>query len=101
MTEPLKGMPLLNPASFEAAKFNAPGADGAAEIEKAGKQFESLLLHQMMKSMSSGTSENSILGSKDEELYRDMFNQSLADSISEGEGIGIKEVITKELKKRE
>jgi Rod binding domain-containing protein len=34
-----------------------------------------------------------VSGSNEEALYRDMFNEALSNSISEGKGIGIKNVI--------
>lgn len=71
------------------------------KAEEAAKQFEGLLLEQMFKSMwSSLPAENQLLGSQEEEYFRDMFNQALAESISEGQGIGIKEVVFREMKNK-
>jgi hypothetical protein len=36
-------------------------------------------------------------GSHEESMYRDMLNEAVASSISEGRGMGIKEVILKDL----
>jgi Rod binding domain-containing protein len=43
--------------------------------------------------------EGLLSGSHEEGLYRDMLNEALANSISEGRGIGIKDVILKDIKK--
>ncbi len=73
-----------------------------AEIEKAAAQFEALLLHQMMNEMWKAVPNNGLLsGSREEALYRDMLNQAVADSISTGQSIGIKNVVMKELKAAE
>ena len=73
-----------------------------AEIEKAAAQFEALLLHQMMNEMwKSVPNEGLLSGSREEALYRDMLNQAVADSISTGKSIGIKNVVMKELKNTE
>jgi Rod binding domain-containing protein len=40
-----------------------------------------------------------VSGSNEESLYRDMFNEALSNSISEGRGIGIKDVILKDFNK--
>ncbi len=72
------------------------------QVKKAATQFEGLLLQQMFSSMwSTVHTKDALLGSKDEETYRDMFNQALADSIAQGQGIGIKDVIAKEISKKQ
>ncbi len=69
--------------------------------EKAGQEFEALLINQMMKSMWSAIPNNGMLsGSREEEYYRDMLNEAIAKDVSEGQGIGIKQVILKELKNK-
>ena len=73
-----------------------------AEIQKAATQFEALLLHQMIGEMwKSVPNEGLLSGSREETMYRDMLNQALADNISSGQGIGIKNVVMKELKRTE
>ncbi|MDC0357664.1 rod-binding protein [Oligoflexia bacterium] len=91
-----------------AGKFNNVGkvgkgqgsSDSLAEMESAATQFEALLLHQMFKAMWTTVPKDGLLtGSSEEGHYRDMLNQSLADQLSTGQGIGIKEVILRDLKK--
>jgi flagellar protein FlgJ len=68
--------------------------------EEAAKQFEALLVKQMLDSMWSTVPKGGIVsGSNEESLYRDMFNEALSNSISEGKGIGIKDVILKDFNK--
>jgi Rod binding domain-containing protein len=71
-----------------------------ARAEKAAKDFESMLLKQMIGSMQQTVSKEGLLKSKDEETYQDMLNEALSDSIASGQGIGIKDIIMKELVKR-
>lgn len=67
--------------------------------EVAAQQFESLLIKQMIESMWSTVPQKGLLsGSNEEAMYRDMLNEALANSISEGRGLGIKDVIMKDLK---
>jgi len=75
----------------------------AQEIDKAAKGFEALLLHQMMKSMWETVDQTGFLGedSNQGQIVRDMFNQSVADQIAEGRGIGVKDVVKKEVLRRE
>lgn len=65
---------------------------------KAAEQFEALLTHEMLKSMWNTVPKGELLsGSSEEQTYRDMLNEALANSIAEGRGIGIKEVIMKDI----
>ena len=77
-----------------------PGKTAAAreaEQTKAAEQFEALLLQEMFKSMWATVPKGQLLsGSQEEGFYRDMLNEALAESVSRGQGLGIKDVITKE-----
>jgi Rod binding domain-containing protein len=68
--------------------------------EVAAQQFEALLVQQMLESMWSSVPQKGLLsGSNEEAMYRDMLNEALATSISEGKGLGIKEVILNDFNK--
>jgi flagellar protein FlgJ len=68
--------------------------------EKAAEQFESMLVKQMMDSMWSTVPKDGLLsGSNEESMYRDMLNEALSSSIAQGRGMGIKEVILKDINK--
>ncbi|HMO19205.1 MAG TPA: rod-binding protein [Oligoflexia bacterium] len=73
----------------------------AADVEKAGSGFEALLLHNMLKEMWSSTGSEGLLGenSNESRIFRDMFNQAVADEVAKGEGIGVKKFLKKELTK--
>ena len=62
--------------------------------------FESMLLNEMLKAMWQTVEVKGWFGdeeSNEAKIYRDMLNQALADSIAQGKGIGIKDVIKREL----
>ena len=96
------------PASFEAmpAAQKAEGialrgrhADTPEAQKKAAAEFEGLLFQEMMKSMWQSVSNEGLLsGTKEEGMYRDMLNEAVAKEVADGQGIGIKQVIMKELK---
>lgn len=71
------------------------------DIEKAASGFEALLLHQMMQSMWSTVEFSGMFNesSNQAEVYRDMLNQAISDSVAEGRGIGVKDFLRKELLK--
>lgn len=74
----------------------------AKKIDEASRNFEALLLHQMLKSMWESVPAGGLFGDSNEsQMYRDMFNEALADSISEGQGIGVRDVIVRDLRRLE
>jgi Rod binding domain-containing protein len=86
-------------------KANSPSLAQTAPVEdmqklktkEAAKQFESLLVHQMLNAMTANTGKDELLGgSREQEFARDLYNQALAESIAEGRGIGIKEILERE-----
>ena len=74
-----------------------------AELEKASSGFEALLLHNMLKEMWGSTGQGGILeeNSNEMNIFRDMFNQAVADEVVKGEGIGVKKFLNKELSKHQ
>lgn len=90
----------MSRVSSQAAESEDASKAKEAELEKAATDFEALLLGQMLKSMWQSVESSGLLsGSREESMYRDMMNDEMAKSISEGQGIGIKEVIIRDLKK--
>lgn len=84
------------------------GAEKAAEmtpemekIDKAARQFEGMLLHEMLKSMWSTVPQSELFkgSGNEDEMYRDFMNQAVSDTISAGRGIGIRDVVTKDMQK--
>ena len=67
---------------------------------EAAKQFEALLVQEMLKSMWQTVPKGELIsGSNEEQTYRDMFTEQLSQRISEGKGLGIKEVIQRDIEK--
>jgi Rod binding domain-containing protein len=79
------------------------GVKSDKQIDKAASGFEALLLHQMMKSMWQTVEKTGFLGddSNEADIMRDMFTQSVSDEIAKGKGIGVKEVVKREIQKQE
>jgi len=66
-------------------------------IKKVAKQFESLFVKMMLKSMRDTVPENELFGSKAEKTYQDMYDKQLSTEISNGRGIGLARVIERQL----
>ncbi len=72
------------------------------EIKKASKDFEAMLLGQMLDSMWETVPKNEMFGGgREEEYFRDMFTEEISKEISNGSGLGIQNIVQTELEKRE
>ena len=93
----------LNSATEKAKTLSSKEIRDKKQLDKAAKGFEALLLQDMLKSMWETVEVKGWLGedSNEAKIYRDMMNQAIADSIAEGKGIGIKDVVKKELGKQQ
>ncbi len=72
-----------------------------AELKKACAGFESIFLNQMLKSMRASLPGDSLFEESNQmNIYKSMYDQSLADMMSESNSsIGIKEFLYNQLKK--
>lgn len=66
-------------------------------IKQVAKQFESLFVKMMLKSMRDTVPENELFGSNAERMYQDLYDKQLSLQISNGRGIGLAEVIERQL----
>ncbi|MBI3188560.1 MAG: flagellar assembly peptidoglycan hydrolase FlgJ [Gammaproteobacteria bacterium] len=66
-------------------------------IKQVAKQFESIFVGMMLKSMRDTLPEGGLFNSETERMYRDMFDKQLALNISNGKGIGLAAVIERQL----
>lgn len=85
--------------STEKKEITTKKGDSVENIQEAATDFEALLLSQMFKSMWKNVNQSGLSTSKEEETYREMFNDELAKDIAKGRGFGIKDIIVKELAK--
>jgi len=74
------------------ARENSPEA-----IKEVAKQFESLFVQMMLKSMRDTVPENELFGSNAERMYQDMYDKQLSMHISSSRGIGLSNVIERQL----
>lgn len=78
------------------------GLASEEEIDKAAGGFESMLLNELFKSLWSTVDQSGLLGENSYEggMYRDMYNQALADEVAKGKGIGLKTYLKAQLMKQ-
>lgn len=83
------------------SKLKSEANGGSAEsIEAVAEQFEALFLHLMLKSMRDANAvfaEGNYLNSSSVETYQEMLDQQLSVSMSQGNGIGLKTLLMRQL----
>lgn len=69
-----------------------------AAVREAAEQFEALFLTQILNSMSSGLEVDGVFGGGPAEgIYRSMLNDEYAKSVSRQGGVGIADVVYREM----
>ncbi|MBM7059580.1 flagellar assembly peptidoglycan hydrolase FlgJ [Pseudomonas sp. UL073] len=76
------------------------GGDSEGNLHKVAKEFESLFLNQMLKAMRSANdvfAEGNFTSSNETKMYQDMYDQQLAVSMSKDKGMGLADVLVRQL----
>lgn len=77
--------------------------DKKAALEEVARQFESLFLSEMLKSMRKAGdvfSEGNYLKSNQSDFYRDMFDNQMSLTMAGGQGAGLAEALVRQLSKQ-
>jgi flagellar protein FlgJ len=77
------------------AKQQAPTA-----LKEAARQFESLFTQMLLRSMREANKsfgEDSMFGSDQADMYQDMFDDQMALQMSQGRGLGLAEMLVRQL----
>jgi len=93
----------INPAAYtDLARLASLKKDssGQESLKQVAQEFEALLVGQMLKAMRSATNvltEGSYLQSNETQLYQEMLDQQLAVTLSRQKGLGLSEVLIRQL----
>lgn len=69
---------------------------------KIGQKFEALLLNNLLTAMRKTIPENPLFGqSRSEEIYWEMFDESMAETVAQSQSTGITQVIVEELQRQQ
>ncbi len=71
--------------------------DQEAALDQVSRQFESLFLQMMLKSMRDASLGGGLLDSRQSEFYREMYDKQIAMNMAEQKGIGLADVIKRQL----
>jgi peptidoglycan hydrolase FlgJ len=97
-------LPLVDPTQLvdagnlgalkQAAANNRPQA-----LREAAKQFESLFVSMMLKSMQQANFKDPLFGSDQQDLYQDMYDDQIASVMSRGKGLGLADMLVQQLRR--
>ncbi|SOB75770.1 flagellar protein FlgJ [Marinobacter sp. LV10R510-11A] len=86
-------------SGLNALKHDAKN-DKQAALEEVARQFESIFLSEMLKSMRKAgdvLAEGNYLNTNQSEMYRDMFDSQLSLTMAGGRGTGLAEALARQL----
>lgn len=84
-------------AQYDRMRLDA-NADNPAVLREVAGQFEALFVEMLLKNMRSSSLGDPIFGQSDQyEMYQEMLDQQLAVEMSRGRGIGIADMLVREL----
>lgn len=89
-------------ADAQSLRGKAAAGDKEA-LRAAARQFESLMVSQMLKAMRQthfAASDDPMTGGHGMKLYQDLLDQQWASQVSKGRGMGFAEMIVKSLEQR-
>lgn len=80
------------------AQVRPAAADGQrSALREAAGQFEALLVQTMLKGMRTTSLGSDLFGSDAMDMYRDLLDQQIAQQISRGRGLGLADMIARQL----
>jgi peptidoglycan hydrolase FlgJ len=93
---PLDNSFYADPANLTALKREA-SAQTPEALRATARQFESLFTNMMLKSMRDASGGDSLFGSDQQDFYQDMFDQQLSTQLSKGKGLGLADMLVRQL----
>jgi len=101
MTAPINNSFYADPQGLTALRADAKAQDPAA-LKEAAKQFESLFTQMLLKSMREANKSfgDSMFESDQTDFYQDMFDDQMAVHMSQGKGLGLADMLVRQLQQR-
>lgn len=76
-------------------------SDDPAALRATAKQFEALLMQQMLKSMRDASLGDDVLGGQQTQFYQEMFDQQIAQHLAAGRGLGVADLMVRQMRRTE
>ena len=90
----------IKPASLLPIKKTGQPADmpKEAELKKACRDFEAIILQQLLSSMRKSIPKDGLLGnSYSQDMYQSMYDEGLAKEMASSRGIGLADALFRQL----
>lgn len=95
------GLPAPTPSVTDLGALASLRASARAQdpeaVRKAAQQFEALFTQQLLKSARAANLGDDVLGGGQTEFYQDMFDQQMALHLSSGKGMGLADVLVRQM----
>lgn len=83
-------------SQFTQLRASARAQDPSA-LKAAAKQFEAMFVKQLLKSAHDAKVGDDLMGSDQGEFYQDMFDNQIAQTMAQGRGLGIADLLVRQL----
>lgn len=85
-----------DPAGLQDLARGARAGDAQA-VEAVAREFEAMLIGQMLKQMREASLGEGLFENDQTKMYREMMDQEVARTMSQGEGIGLRDLLMNQL----
>jgi flagellar protein FlgJ len=97
LAAPLSNQLASNPQALDGLRKLATTADSTEGVKAAAKQFESFFLQMMLRSMRETVSDDGPFDSQETKTFTEMFDQQVAQSISQSRGVGLADMMVAQI----
>lgn len=95
-SEDISGRFALDAQSIDKLRLQSRQEPGKA-LKAVAQQFEGVFLNMLMKSMRDATPQDGVFDSDQTRFYTEMFDRQLTQKLSSGKGIGLADMMVKQL----
>ncbi len=99
MTLPVADPSLFADASSLASLKREAAANNPQALKEAARQFESLFIDMMLKSMRAANFKDPLFGSSEQSMYQDMYDQQLSIELSKSHAFGLADMLVQQLRR--
>ncbi|UCD11814.1 MAG: rod-binding protein [Nitrospinaceae bacterium] len=89
---------LSNSRLSQVERRAAQGSKTDAELMEVARQFEGIFIQYLQKAMRATVHKSNLFNSFSLDMYESMFDQELADQVSLKKGVGLADVLYRDLK---
>jgi flagellar protein FlgJ len=89
----------INPQALDEVRYQAKKQDSREGIKTAARQFEAYFLQLMLRTMRESVPKDGLFSSEETNTFTDMFDQQMAQTISQGKGLGMADVLLAQIER--